>query len=104
MPWTSFRLRAVSCKLGFGLWRRLVMALAVGKASAVADEPGALLLGHSLKLLRARFHACCSHFTGPRRRVLPPGSPAPLSLPRTCCCSAGSGAPQPAAGCECAEG
>lgn len=57
------------------------MALAVGKASAVADEPGALLLGHSLKLLRARFHACCSHFTVPRRRVLPPGSPAPPTSP-----------------------
>lgn len=41
MPWTMFRLRLcdASCKLSFGVWRLLMIALALGKEFAIRDKP-----------------------------------------------------------------
>lgn len=54
MPWTMFRLRLcdVSCKLSFGVWRLLMITLALGKE--FAQKPSCCR--QTLKQQKAHFH------------------------------------------------
>lgn len=87
MPWTLFRLRAVSCKLGFVLWRLLVITTGFGEGIChrrQAQEPSCCR--QSLKQLKAHFHISLQSFnsapeTCSASRVVCLPSPSPRLAP-----------------------